>query len=139
MQRQPLGTRSVNIQSRGPELSAYVRGKIKTASDFGVQIVLFPRPTKFQNLQSKAPSLLTLYGSMASLYHALDGPKHTIYAMKGILFDMFDYILNARTQTFEQHALLLHVTTPFELSFTNMELRIGVQKSALFLGRNTQL
>ena len=37
MQRRPLGTCSVNIQSRGPELSTYLRGKIKAASEFGVK------------------------------------------------------------------------------------------------------
>jgi hypothetical protein len=37
MQRQPLGTCSVNIRSRGLGLNAYVRGKTKAASDFGVQ------------------------------------------------------------------------------------------------------
>jgi hypothetical protein len=37
MQRQPLGTRSVNIQKRGPELSAYVRGTIVAASQFGIK------------------------------------------------------------------------------------------------------
>ena len=43
MQRQPLGTCSVNIQGRGPELSAYVRGKIKGASEFGVKTCVISR------------------------------------------------------------------------------------------------
>jgi hypothetical protein len=58
MQRQPLGTRSVNIQSRGPELSAYVRGKIKAASDLGVQNCVISKAYKIP--ESTIESTLTL-------------------------------------------------------------------------------
>lgn len=46
MQRQPLGTRSVNIQNRGLELSVYVRGKIKAASEFGVKTCVISKTYK---------------------------------------------------------------------------------------------
>jgi hypothetical protein len=58
MQRQPLGTRSVNIRSKGPELSAYVRGKIKAASEFGVQNCDISRAYKIP--ESTIESTLTL-------------------------------------------------------------------------------
>jgi hypothetical protein len=49
MQRQPLGTRSVNIQGRGPELSAYTHGKIKAASEFGIKTCVISRTYKIRD------------------------------------------------------------------------------------------
>jgi hypothetical protein len=100
--------------------------------------LLFQAPIKSQIRQLKALFPSTLCALMASHSHALDGPKLTIYAMKDILFAMFDYIQNARTQTFEVHALSLSATIPFDLSFMNMESQIGVQRNALFSQRDTQ-